>query len=61
VKNGPEGVLPLTNPETMSTLGREIGKWVTINLDLNGNIDGRTLLRVLKTIDQRDKFARNGG
>jgi len=60
-ENGPEGVLPLTNPETMSTLGREIGKWVTINLDLNGNIDGRTLLRVLKTIDQRDKFARNGG
>ena len=60
-EDGPEGVLPLTNPETMSTLGREIGKWVTINLDLNGNIDGRTLLRVLKKIEQNDVFARNGG
>lgn len=58
---GPEGVLPLTNRETMSDLGREIGQWVTVKINLVNDMDGRVLNKRMLTIRERDSFARNGG
>ena len=58
---GAEGVLPLENPDTMARLGREIGQWISINLDLTNTIDGRVLNRRLEAIKNDNHFARNGG
>ena len=58
---GAEAVLPLTNPETMTKLGQEIGKWITLNLDITNTIDGRVLNNRLETIKSNDSFMRNGG
>lgn len=58
---GAEGVLPLTNPETMARLGKEIGQWITLNVDLTNTIDGRVLNKRLETIKNENSFARNGG
>lgn len=53
---GPEAVIPLTD----DTLQR-LANMIPITIDLTNEIDGRVLNRILKTIDQRDRFARNGG
>ena len=58
---GSEGVLPLENPDTMARLGQEIGKWISINVDLTNTIDGRVLNRRLEEIKNDNHFARNGG
>lgn len=59
-EQGAEGVLPLTNPETMSRLGQEIGKWITLNVDLTTMLDGRVLNKRLEQIKNDNAFARNG-
>lgn len=56
-----EGVLPLTNPETMARLGKEIGKWITLNMNITNQIDGRVLNKRLETIRNEDDFSTNGG
>ena len=58
---GAEGVLPLTDEDTMDRLGREIGRHVTINLELNNNINGRLLSKVVRRIQNGQEFSRNGG
>ena len=58
---GAEGVLPLTNPETMARLGKEIGKWITLNMNITNQIDGRVLNKRLETIKREDDFSTNGG
>lgn len=57
---GAEGVLPLTNQATMERLGREIGKWITLNIDLTGKIDMRVLYREFIKYQNEQSFARNG-
>lgn len=57
---GREGVLPLTNAQTMSELGKEIGKWITLNLDITNTIDGRVLNKRLESIKNNNSFMRNG-
>ena len=57
---GAEAVLPLTNPNTMAMLGQEIGKWITLNLDITNTIDGRVLNNRLESIKNNDLFSRNG-
>lgn len=57
---GREGVLPLTNAQTMSELGKEIGKWITLNLDITNTIDGRILNKRLESIKNNNSFMRNG-
>lgn len=57
---GAEGVLPLTNEETMARLGQEIGKWITLNVDLTGKIDMRVLFREFIKYQNEQSFARNG-
>ena len=59
-EQGREGILPFTNPNTMAEVGKEIGKWVTINVDLTNTIDGRVLNKRLEQINANDEFARNG-
>ena len=59
-EKGREAVLPLTNPNTMSELGKELAKWVTINIDLTNTIDGRVLNKRLEQINANSNFARNG-
>ncbi len=58
---GREGVLPLTDAQAMAELGKEIGKWITLYINLTGEMDGRAVLRVLKKIIVNDEFAKNGG
>lgn len=57
---GAEGVLPLTNEDTMARLGREIGQWITLNVDLTTKIDLRTLYREFIRYAKEQNFARNG-
>lgn len=57
---GAEGVLPLTNPDTMAKLGQEIGKWITINMNLTNTLDGRVLSNRLEEIKNQNNFSRNG-
>ena len=58
---GAEGVLPLTDEDTMDRLGREIGRHITIDLELNNNINGRLLSKVVRRIQNGQEFSRNGG
>ena len=42
------GVLPLTDTQAMATLGREIGKWITINANIENRMNGRLISRQLQ-------------
>lgn len=57
---GREGVLPLTNPQAMEELGREIGKWINVNNVLNNYMDGRLIQRSMNKRNQELAFATNG-
>lgn len=57
---GREGVLPLTNPQAMEELGREIGKWISVNNVLNNYMDGRLIQRSMNKRKQELAFATNG-
>lgn len=58
---GAEGVLPLTDADTMRRLGQEIAKWIVLNIQLNNYIDGRLLAKFIKKIMNGQEFSRNGG
>lgn len=58
---GAEGILPLTDENTMRRLGQEIAKWIVLNVQLNNYIDGRLLAKVIKQIMNGQEFSRNGG
>ena len=44
----------------MATLGREIGKWITINANIENRMNGRLISRQLQTIQNEQNFAYNG-
>lgn len=56
---GREGVLPLTNPQAMEELGREIGKWINVNNVLNNYLDGRLIQRQITKKSEELAFATN--
>ena len=56
---GQEGVLPLTNPDTMATLGREIGKHVIVNFTNITKLDNRQIAREQREINAQNDFAFN--
>lgn len=56
---GREGILPLTDARAMEMLGREIGKWITINADIPVNIGNRQIARVVRELMANDDFAMN--
>lgn len=58
---GAEGVLPLTDENTMRRLGQEIARWIVLNIQLNNYIDGRLLAKYIKQIMNGQEFSRNGG
>ena len=57
---GREGVLPLTNPQAMAELGREIGKWISVNNVVNNYMDGRVIQRNIVKNKKEMAFATNG-
>lgn len=57
---GAEGILPLTDEQAMAELGKQIGRWVTVNLSLNNYLDSRLLARIMEQINAENAFARNG-
>ena len=60
-ESGREGVIPLTDPYAMQTLGREIGKWITVNNTSNTYLDGRLIQRNQEKVKEELAFATNGG
>lgn len=56
---GREGVIPLTDQQAMSELGREIGRNVLVNLTNITEINGRVISRELKNIQSEQNFAYN--
>lgn len=60
-ERGREGIIPLTDPRAMAELGQQIGRWVSVNLDITNQIDGRVLNRRLEAIKNDKNFSTNGG
>lgn len=58
-ESGREGVLPLTDQQTMAELGREIGRHVLVNLTNITTMNGRVIGRELKQVQSEQDFAFN--
>lgn len=58
---GAEGVIPLTDSQAMETLGQAIGRYITVNANITTQMNGRTINRELKRINNEENFAMNGG
>ena len=58
-ESGREGVLPLTDQQTMTELGREIGRHVLVNLTNITTMNGRVIGRELKQVQSEQEFAFN--
>lgn len=58
-ESGREGVIPLTDQQAMSELGREIGKNVVVNLTNITKMNGRVIGRELKQVQNEQDFAFN--
>lgn len=56
---GHEGILPLTNAQMMSQLGKEIGQNVSIDLTNIFKVDSRQLARIQKIVNAQNDFAFN--
>ena len=57
---GAEGVIPLTDAQAMETLGQAIGKYITINANIENRMNGRVISRQLQKIQNNQEFAYNG-
>lgn len=58
-ESGREGVIPLTDAQAMAELGREIGRWITVNASITNTMNGRVISRELKQIQNEQDFAYN--
>ena len=58
-ESGREGVLPLTDQQAMTELGREIGRHVLVNLTNITQMNGRVIGRELKQVQSEQEFAFN--
>ena len=58
-ERGVEGVIPLTDTQMMEQLGETIGRYITINANIVNKMNGRTISRELKTIQNSQDFAYN--
>lgn len=56
---GREGVIPLTDSQAMEELGSAIGRYITINATMINQMNGRTISRELRTIQNESNFAMN--
>ena len=58
-ESGREGILPLTDKQAMAELGREIGKWISIQATVPVNIGNRQVARVIQELNNEREFATN--
>ena len=58
-ERGAEGVIPLTNSQMMSELGKAIGQYVTINANITNTMNGRVISRELQKVNSSSDFAFN--
>lgn len=56
---GAEGVIPLTDQRAMETLGKTIGRYITINANITNTMNGRVISRQLQQIKNEENFAYN--
>lgn len=56
---GAEGVIPLTDSQAMETLGKAIGRYITINANITNTMNGRVISRQMKKIQLDKDFAYN--
>ena len=56
---GREGVIPLTDSQAMEELGSAIGRYITINATMINQMNGRTISRELRAIQNESNFAMN--
>lgn len=54
-----EGVVPLTDSQQMELLGEAIGRYITINLTNNTNLDGRIIDRRITKVHSNNNFLTN--
>ena len=60
-ERGAEGVIPLTDAQQMQRLGEAIGRYITVNAQMNNYMNGRLISRELQQIQNEEDFAFNGG
>ena len=58
-ESGREGVIPLTDSQAMAELGKEIGRWITVNANITNTMNGRVISRELKHIQNEQDFVYN--
>lgn len=58
-ERGREAVLPLSDSQLLEELGSTIGRYITINLTNETNLDGRTIARKVSQLSNNDNFLRN--
>lgn len=56
---GREGILPLTDERAMAMLGREIGKWITLNAEIPVSIGNRQIARTIREVMLESDFQYN--
>lgn len=59
-ERGPEGVIPLTNDQSLQMIADAIAQKMNVTLDITNKIDGRILNRQLEQVRANNSFARNG-
>ena len=59
-EQGPEGVIPLTNDQSLQMIANAIAEKMSITLDITNKLDGRVLNKQLEQVRARNNFARNG-
>ena len=56
---GREGILPLTDERAMAQLGREIGRWITVNATIPVSVGNRQIAREVRQFMAEQDFATN--
>ena len=60
-ERGAEAVVPMTNQQSLETIGRTIAKYTKFDANVTLELEGRILARVMQEINSDRNFARNGG
>jgi len=60
-EQGAEAVVPMTNQQSLETIGRTIAKYTKFDANVTLELEGRILARIMQEINSDRNFARNGG
>ncbi len=58
-ERGQEGIIPLTNSQMMEQLGQAIGRYITVNTQMNNYMNGRLISREIQKVQNNSDFAMN--